>query len=158
MAGSGPKRARPLGASPFPIVEGLYRLTETWALTLPGPFRRRLEDGDMVLWRPGLTFWIAVWGPPPRPTLRPLDARLAWILEDANPARERERLVHDQGLARLTYELDERDARTDSAFVRSVSGYVLAEDGHVQISGYCDDEEAVAIAHQVIGSVHQIRS
>ena len=39
----------------FPIVEGDHLLTETWAIHLPDEFARRIEDGDLVSWRPGLT-------------------------------------------------------------------------------------------------------
>ena len=46
----------------FPIVEGNYRLTREWTIDLPGKFNRRIEDDDLVIWRPGLTFWIAIWG------------------------------------------------------------------------------------------------
>lgn len=35
----------------FPVVEGRYRLTREWELELSGKFNRRIEDGNMVLWR-----------------------------------------------------------------------------------------------------------
>jgi lipopolysaccharide/colanic/teichoic acid biosynthesis glycosyltransferase len=37
-------------------------MTPEWALVLPEKFNRRIEDGSMVFWRPGLTVWINVWG------------------------------------------------------------------------------------------------
>lgn len=46
----------------FPVVEGTYRMTTSWWVTLPGRFNRRVEDGDLVLWRPGLTVLVAAWG------------------------------------------------------------------------------------------------
>jgi hypothetical protein len=45
----------------FPIVEGDYALTARWSLYLPEKFARRLEDGSLVLWRHGLTIWLAAW-------------------------------------------------------------------------------------------------
>lgn len=45
----------------FPVVEGLYRLTRDWELELPEKFNRRIEDGNMVLWRPRA--WTIPGGP-----------------------------------------------------------------------------------------------
>ena len=41
--------------SGFPLVEGEHRLTATWSMYLPEQFARRIEDGSLVLWLPGLT-------------------------------------------------------------------------------------------------------
>jgi hypothetical protein len=46
----------------FPLVSGDYALTEEWAIHLPEKFARRVEEGNLVLWRPGLTIWLAAWG------------------------------------------------------------------------------------------------
>lgn len=42
----------------FPIVSGKVPLLDHWTLTLPEDFRRRVENGSLVLWRPGLTIWV----------------------------------------------------------------------------------------------------
>lgn len=134
----------------FPVIDGRYRLTATWELELPEPFNRRMEEGDMVIWRPGLTFWIAVWGAQPDQTI---EATLAWILEDASPSRSHQKIDRSEDLLRLTYELAERDPdRTPTDYV-SISGYVIAPVGHVQITAYCDTPDAQRTGRDVIASV-----
>lgn len=46
----------------FPVVQDTYQMTKEWSVTLPGRFNRRIEDGSLVLWRPGFTIWTSVWG------------------------------------------------------------------------------------------------
>jgi hypothetical protein len=49
------------GEDAFPTVDGHYALTASWGIDLPpGTFKRRVEEGAIVLWRPGLTAWIQV--------------------------------------------------------------------------------------------------
>jgi hypothetical protein len=106
----------------------------------------------MVLWRPGLTFWIAVWGPEAGKTP---EETLAWILEDASPERIDERVDRAGDLLRLTYRLHEEDPERTPANYTSISGYVIAPSGHVQIMAYADDAEATSTGEQVIGSVRR---
>jgi hypothetical protein len=134
----------------FPVVEGRYRLTREWEVELPGRFNRRIEDGDMVLWRPGLTFWIAVWGAEIDKTP---EETLAWILEDASPERTHENVERSGNLVRLSYRLNEEDLQREPSRYVSISGYVIGPSGHVQISAYCDDIEAERVGHEVISSV-----
>ena len=124
-------------------------MTEEWSLHLPGEFRRRVEDGSLVLWKPGLTFWINVWGNNGETP----DERLAWVIGDASPHRSHERVVRQPNVVLLTYELDESDAHDDTPCYRSLSGYVVGEPGHVQISAYCDDPGALKVAYAVIESI-----
>ena len=37
----------------FPVVQGDHALTATWRMHLPQPFARRVEDGQLDLWRRG---------------------------------------------------------------------------------------------------------
>ena len=37
-------------------------LTPEWAIAVPEPMNRRIENDQMVCVRPGLTAWISVWG------------------------------------------------------------------------------------------------
>jgi hypothetical protein len=134
----------------FPVVQGRYRLTRDCDLELPERFNRRIEDGDMVLWRPGLTFWIAIWG---REDNRTAEETLAWILHDASPDRTNEIVERAGGLIRLTYRLNEEDLDRQPSRYVSVSGYVISSLGHVQISAYCDDTRSVAVGEAVIQSV-----
>jgi len=133
----------------FPIVEGKYRLTREWTVDLPGKFNRRIDDDDLVIWRPGLTFWIAIWdleaGNSPEETL-------AWILEDASPHRTDEKIDRDGGLLRLTYRLREQDPE-DPSSCTAIYGYVFSASDHVQIAGYCDGADAEVAAEEVIRSL-----
>lgn len=133
----------------FPIVEGNYRLTREWTIDLPGKFNRRIEDDDLVIWRPGLTFWIAIWGLKAGKTP---EETLAWVLEDASPHRTDEKICRD-GLLRLTYRLREQDPERDPSCFTAIYGYVFSTSSHVQIAGYCDSTEAEVTAEEVIRSL-----
>lgn len=134
----------------FPVIEGRHRLTADWELELPEKFNRRLEEGDLVIWRPGLTFWIAVWGPEPNQTP---EGTLQWILEDASSERMHEKVDRAGDLVRMTYELSEHDPEREPEQHVCISGYVLAPSGHVQISAHCDTPEAQSMGYLVISSV-----
>jgi hypothetical protein len=55
-------------------------VTDDWALVLPEKINRRIENGDLVIWRPGFTVWIAVWNGD-----KPAQQTLSWIKETASP-------------------------------------------------------------------------
>src|SRR5687767_2903680 len=99
----------------YPLVEGSYPLTPEWSIQLPEPFCRRIEDGSMVLWRPGLTIWLIAWGNENSETQA---ERLAWIKGAASPARFAERETVTGGATRYDYRL--RDQNEDGV-VESLS-------------------------------------
>ncbi len=134
----------------FPVIEGRYRLTRDYDLDLPGRFNRRIEDGSMVLWHPGLTFWIAVWG---RKDNQTAEETLAWILEDASPERTDELVEREGNIIRFTYRLNEEDPERKPGRYVAISGYVISPLGHVQITAYCDDEQSETVGESVIRSV-----
>jgi len=134
----------------FPIVEGEHRMTEEWGIYLPDRFNRRFEAGNLVLWRPKLTFWIAVWG---NDKNEQTDDRLAWILREASAQRRNEKIERDEGVVWLTYELPEEDAKRSPRAYTSIAGYVLSDQGHVQISAYCDDAPSLKLGYEIIRSV-----
>jgi hypothetical protein len=136
----------------FPIVEGNYRLTREWTIDLPGKFNRRIEDDDLVIWRPGLTFWIAIWGLAAGKTP---EETLAWVLEDASPHRTDEKICRDE-LLRLTYRLREQDPERDPSCFTAIYGYVFSTSSHVQIAGYCDSTEAEVTAEEIIRSLRSL--
>lgn len=135
-----------------PVVTGLYRMTDEWTIDLPARFNRRFEDGSLVIWRPGLTFWISIWG---GSGVAP-EARLQSILAEANPARRLEQIERSGDLIRLTYELPEEDESRAQRRYTSISGYVIGPGGHVQISAYFDDDKARSLGYQAIHSVNMI--
>lgn len=126
----------------FPIVEGKHALTNTWSLTLPQPFARRIEDGSLVLWRPGITLWIAAFNNDQNESQA---SRLAELAASMSPeARDR----HDHvagGVTRMRYRITE-DAETLMALA-------IADSGHLQLAVYFDDPADERVAIQIVDSI-----
>src|SRR2546421_2445763 len=120
----------PLGV---PLVQGDCALTATWSIHLPEQFVRRVEDGQLVLWRPGLTIWLAAWGDDNNETQA---ERLAWIKEKASAARFDARGAAGDGVTRFSYRLRDEN---DEGPVESLSAYVIGDEGHLQLSVYFDN-------------------
>lgn len=146
--GSGPlvrveEEARP----EHPIVEGHQRLTSDWSIDLPGRFKRRLEEGDLHFWRPGLTVVLAVWGNDDHESPQ---QRLAWIREDMSPDAYDIIEETQDTLLRFAYRLHEEsdDERQDALY-----GFVIADLGHVQVAVYFDDEPDVEVAWSILRSI-----
>jgi hypothetical protein len=131
----------------FPLVQGDYALTETWSVHLPEQFARRVEDASLVLWRPGLTLWLTPWGNDNNETQ---SERLAWIKDEASPARFDVRESDGVGVTRFSYRL--RDENDDGP-VESLNGYVIFDDGHLQLSVLFDEPADVPKAQQLVDSV-----
>jgi hypothetical protein len=126
----------------FPVVEGEHALTKTWSLTLPQPFARRIEDGSLVLWRPGITLWIAAFHNDQNESQA---SRLAGLAESMSlEARDR----HDHvagGVTRMRYRITE-DAETLMALA-------IADAGHLQLAVYFDDPADEQVAIQIVDSI-----
>lgn len=137
----------------YPIVTGNYRMTDEWSVALPDEFNRRIEDGNLVLWRPALTFWITIWGNDKGASE---ESRLSSILDAANPHRAEQQVERTENLVRLTYELPEEDQSRSKPVYRSISGYVIAPAGHVQISAYFDTHAARTLGYKIIHSVRNV--
>ena len=146
------KSATPLHPD-YPIVTGNYRMTDEWSVVLPEAFNRRVEDGSLVLWRPALTFWITLWG---NDKDAPAENRLASILEAASDLRKEQQVERAESLVRLTYELPDEDPSRAQPSYHSISGYVIAPAGHVQISAYFDTPAARTLGYQIIHSVQHV--
>lgn len=131
----------------FPLVEGDYALTATWSVHLPEQFARRVEDGSLVLWRPGLTIWLVAWGNDNNETQA---ERLAWIKDVASPERSDARELVRDGVTRFSYRL--RDENEDGP-VESLNAYVIGDEGHLQLSVYFDDAADAATAQRIVDSL-----
>jgi hypothetical protein len=137
----------------YPIVTGTYQMTDEWAVALPNKFNRRIEDGSLVLWRPALTFWITVWG---NDKCASEEEQLTSILETASDLRGEQQIERTEKLVRLTYELPEEDRSRPKSVYKSISGYVIAPGGHVQVSAYFDTPEARTLGYKIIHSVRNV--
>jgi hypothetical protein len=134
----------------FPVVDGRHRLTDAWTLQLPAPCNRRVDDGDLVLWRPGLTAWIAVWH---NDNGTSIDERVGWVREDQSPgAYDAADHSHD-GIRFYSYRLDEADADADGAPTPALYGYAYVDSGHVQMAIYFDDEADAVVAQAMFSSL-----
>lgn len=127
----------------FPLVEGVHALTATWSITLPEPFARRLDDGALVLWRPGFTLWIVAFN---NDRGEPQAARLAAMREvmseDATDVRE----SNAGGVARLTYRLREDELET-------LTVLAVADAGQLQVAIYFDDAADAPLVQQLADSI-----
>jgi len=135
----------------FPTVEGRYQMTAGWAVTLPGKFNRRLEDGSLVFWRPGITAWTNVWENNKRESR---EDRLKWISGDASADSFDAETHVDANVTRFAYRLTER---REKAAVHAVHAFAIGQDGHVQMAIYFDNEDDLRIAKQLWNSLEETR-
>jgi len=144
-----PKAWPPKG---FPLVDGSYRLTDEWTIELPSQFARRIDNGSLVLWRPGLTIWLDAYGNDHQ-TSR--GVRLREIRQGIAKRATAIKETADSRLSRLTYRLREASAaRTDGdPSVEALHGFVFSATGHLQIAIYFDDDADGAVAAALVASV-----
>ena len=137
----------------YPIVTGNYQMTDEWSVALPEEFNRRIEDGSLVLWRPALTFWITIWGNDKGTSE---EKRLASILETASDLRNEQQIERTEKLVLLTYELPDEDPSRPQSSYNSISGYVIAPFGHVQVSAYFATPAARTLGYKIVHSVQNV--
>jgi hypothetical protein len=135
----------------FSVVEGNYEMSKDWSITLPGAFNRRLEDKNLVLWRPGITAWVTVWG---NDKNQSRDDRLK-IFRDVISA---DSFAHEEsrGAAalRFGYRLNEK---RPEGIVYAFYGFAFADKGHVQIAIYFDQEDDIDLARRLWQSLKENR-
>lgn len=133
----------------FPVVSGEYALTRKWSIVLPGEFSRRLEHEDLVIWRPGITLWIAAWGNDNGETL---EQRLSDIVDDIDVGAFDLVTEQDGNVRRFRYRLNEEthDGRAAAFYC-----FVVGTSGHVQLAIYFDSEDDLTTAEQLWRSLHE---
>jgi hypothetical protein len=131
----------------FPIVEGDHALSAQWSIRLPERFARRFEEGSVVLWRPGLTIWLTAWNNEHGDSQ---SKRLSGLKEAISPERFAEQEDTPENLTRYSYRL--RDENEDGP-VESLYGFVISDDGHLQLAIYFDDLADEAEARQLVAGV-----
>ena len=131
----------------FPIVRGLVQLTEEWSILLDQAHNKRIEKESLVLWRPGFTVWINVWG---NNHGESVESRLQWITEEASKDVYDSRSESKGDVHVFAYRLDEIG---EGESVLSYYGYVIAPSGHLQIGIYFDLESDLETAKGVVDSV-----
>jgi hypothetical protein len=132
----------------FPVVKGRHQLTATWSVDLPGEFNRRVEeDGDLVLWRPGMTVFVAIWN---NDRAESVSARIDWLREDTDPSAF-DIVADDLGTTRRFAYRQSEDSDDDR--VPALYAFTVAEDSHVQLAVYFDSERDVETALRLWRSV-----
>ncbi len=131
----------------YPVLEGYQALTLEWSLFLPARFNRRIEDGDLYIWKPGLTLVLAAWGNTHSETAA---ERAAQIRREASPGAYDLRQEEIDGLLYFSYRLPENseDKRVDALYA-----FVLAVSRQLQAACYFDDESTCDLARRVLRSV-----
>jgi hypothetical protein len=135
----------------YPVVEGDHALTEDWSMHLPERFARRVEEGSLVLWRPGLTVWLTAWNNDLGETQ---EKRLARIKETASPTRYAEHEEMTEQLIRYSYRLHDEN---EDGPVESVAGFVIGENGQLQMAVYFENSQDETTARELFKSVVQRR-
>ncbi len=120
-------------------------MTQDCSIALPEPMNRRVEDGQLVLWRPGLTAWITVWVNDEEP-----QARLAKVLQGTSPAGYDRKNWATGNVLFHSYRLDEQsaDGRAPALYTAAVG-----LSSHVHLAVYFDNEGDIASAEQLAHSI-----
>jgi len=120
----------------FPTVTGRYQMTDNWSVELKDEYKKRYEDGSLVLWRPGITSWIVLYNAKPKMTRE--DA-LKWRKQDADKQRVQEFATSDEKHLRWAYLLFEK---TGDEQRWALYSFTFGQDsGHVMMVTYFDDKK-----------------
>ena len=132
----------------YPLITGLQRLTKNWALTLPAEFRRRVENEHLVIWRPGLTFWIDAFGNESGETI---EERIADARASLSPHAKNITEARTANVAALRYQLAElgEGGVVQNALFTLMHG----ADGRIMMAAYHDSAEALDMAMKVSASL-----
>ncbi len=125
----------------LPPVSGPARLSSGWSMTVPGYCLRRVDDGSLVIWRPGLTFWLA-------------------IMDGDFDVADRIASLRGEVLAGASFEIIEydgwvgfsqREVQDDGS--PSIRFQGISARQHLMIVAYFDDAETEADVRSAFGSV-----
>ena len=125
----------------FPVVTGHYRLDPTWAIELPFKFNRRVEDGSLILWRPGITLYLSAWT-----NDESTKTRLAVLKTILPPGASEPREEQTSAGQRFSFRLVEGG-------VNALHGFVTDRNGHLQVTIYFDDESDIDLARTMFASI-----
>jgi hypothetical protein len=125
----------------FPTIEGEYAMTDTWTIHLPeGVYKRRLEDGQLVIWRPRLTAWIIAFQNDGHQSV----AERARVMAGRRSPEAYDFLEEQKGaMHRFSYRLLEE---SDEPVAAALYGFAVGRSGHVQMAIYFDDDDELESA------------
>ena len=135
----------------FSTVEGRYQMTKSWSINLPGKHKRRFAEGNLALWREGITHWIAVWNLPTDTTPA---ATLDWVKSDKPEA-----IIEEFEEARSGYLCWGflQEEKNEGANRWALYSYTIGQRGYVQMASYIDDLHDLAQATEVWKSLEEAR-
>ena len=131
----------------FPVVSGDYQLSADWSVTLPDEMNRRIEDQDLVLWRPGFTVWLSLWN---NDNAETAEQRIEWLSSDVSVDAFDQSVQTESSPAKYSYRLNEE---REGGVVYALYGFALKDDGHLQVAIYLDDENDVESAASLFQSI-----
>lgn len=130
----------------FPFMIGRVALSPEWTIDLPLAYKQRFEESQMVLWRPGFTIWMSVWG---NDTNTSVEERQRQFAQAASAGKLNESVVYNDGRCYYSYRIDEESV---DQRVAAFQGFAFAEHGHLQLSIYFDDEADAELATHILHS------
>lgn len=127
----------------YPVIEGRYQMTREWSVFLPDKFNRRLDDEDLVIWKPGFTIWIIIWD---NNRSESVEDRLEWVKEGTSPQAFDFVTEKFGGGIRHSYRLkeDSQDDRQPAFY-----GFALGGSDHVQVAMYFDSPDDIVMAEGI---------
>lgn len=126
----------------YPVIEGDYRITAEWMVTLPAPCNRRIEDGSMVIWRPGVTLHLVAWDNTPGDSI---NDRVDHLLASISPEAENLVQSDEEHLTRVSYLINED--------VASIATFAVSETSQILASIYFEDKPGREAAEKIAASI-----
>lgn len=131
----------------FPIVSGHHKLTQNWSVDLNSQFNRRVEGGFLVLWKPGFTIWMGIWGNDKNESI---PERIKWIKETTSPNAYELTTFKSGELQYLHYRLDEQ---SEDSRVSAMYGFVVSDIDQINLAFYFDEESSLSEAKAILKNV-----
>lgn len=133
----------------FPVVDGQIQVDKRWSVKISRKSNRRIEDGSLVIWRPGFTIWIDVVNHNGKQSAR---ENLNQIRKHVSSGAFGVEEESDGGLLRLAYRLNEpaKDKRVAAFYC-----FAVTRSGHIQMAVYFDDEKDLPEARAVWRSLKE---
>jgi len=133
----------------FPIIEGEYQITKTWSISLDQKYNRRIEDGSMVIWRPGVTVWLIAWG---NDDNKSIQERINNTKIDISNKAYNYLEKIDNNVGKIRYFLKEVENSNSQI---GLNGLLFNKNGHLQVSIYYDKSSDESLVKKLFDSIKE---
>ncbi len=133
----------------FPVIEGEYFLSKNWKITLPVPFNRRIENDSLVLWKPGLTFWMEQFG---YDSTRSPKERVLTLTHKRNEKASDYKEFETGSLYIAQYFLEEEN---EGKQVFTYNYFIASEESLLLVCAYADGPTVCKISKQICQTIKQ---